>query len=1420
MSPRRFVQTSRKAPVESIKLYGRFGIVTLTSLVFAALLCTNLGGCPGIPPGAQTLPQGETLPLDVAITPTIGPTSGGTLVAILGSDLKLIDHPAVLFGAFLCTEVTVIDKSAMNVVTPPQAAGLVDVLVRRANGSAIKLIQAFEYVRSLPGGPRVVSAVSLSNTTVRVVFNEPVWDGTDDPSNYSIVQENVNPEVGALIVTGAVLSDDQMSVTLTTMSQNEVTYLLTVINVRDLDGTPLAPPELLVNPTQATFAGTPPAEDGVDTDGDGLLDNEEQRGWLVTVQLSNGQTHEREVTSSPLLVDTDDDGLTDFDEKRRGTDPRTGDTDADLIGDLDEALLWRSSPTNQDTDGDGLADSTELALETSPVIADTDGDQLTDYDEIIQRNRNPLISDLPLPQITVDEIRLDLKITSSYTDEIGVTHESNDFRSSSFTQSRTDTTGRSATKSTESENTSSQKIGGEVSYSVKDGFAGKVTAEASFGQRRTRGFSSTTNREQARTSQQEYQNSVNKALTESEAHIVTRTIDEAIIQANVNIANQSDIAFTITNLEIAVEQQDRRHGLEFRPIATLRPSGADDPMNQPSYNLGPFDPERGPIIFENVEVFPNLVDDLMREPTGLIFKVVNFDILDEFGRNFVFASQEANDRTAGITIDFGNGIVESYRVATNSQFDPDGLAIGISMQRALEIIGITKTPGDDQPFPPADPFEPLPPQIRDTYGTCIDDDGFERLTRIRGTQNDLVAVPEAEKRFWAIITSNTDLPRDVDFSTIQLNAAQNYLLLFTRDIDKDQLFEREEYLYGSDDRSEDTDGDTLGDYFEVRTGWTVHRRPGLPYMTFPSPAHADSDNDSLTDDVEYAAGTDPWRGDTDEDALLDAVELSEDIEIVLFDGDADDFNNPVITITPYSSWAIIDGGDGTADTTADPNSDDEQVVAPGQSVAPGDVVIAPGPNGVLDTTPAGDDLAQLADEIVKGPDPNVTTCETTAGGDDVQVVPVGDPASPYQVLIRAGVNGLIDTVPAGDDDVRVKHAGLFTTDPLNQDTDFDGIPDGREVLFGTNPNIRDADKVTDSDQDGLFDIEEEDIGWDVTVYDSAGSPTTVHVTSNKYKPDTDLDGVPDVFERAIGSNPRSWDTDGDTLFDLDEFDPQDTDDYYVASALMLAEYRCARAGNCQAPPVPDLADRLRTHVCKMDTDGDWLDDDVEVDVPWVVRVTGTTPRQVYSEPWSSDFDLDGLSDLEEKLGADGKAPEDAGDTGDATDPSNADTDGDTTNDDIEIDRASDPLTMDKYVRFTFVQIVCVNADDGAGGALDMYGRWFIRKGGTEFTVKTLHDTKFNTGTVLHLDTSYDFTIAELEAVVFGTTGVYDEDPPGDANDAFSNFTELISYDSVRSDIIVGENIESDQTSKFETTVVIEVIQGVPPDCYPPLCPTP
>jgi hypothetical protein len=114
------------------------------------------------------------------------------------------------------------------------------------------------------------------------------------------------------------------------------------------------------------------------------------------------------------------------------------------------------------------------------------------------------------------------------------------------------------------------------------------------------------------------------------------------------------------------------------------------------------------------------------------------------------------------------------------------------------------------------------------------------------------------------------------------------------------------------------------------------------------------------------------------------------------------------------------------------------------------------------------------------------------------------------------------------------------TDPTMQDTDEDGYPDGWEYWFyyqsdingrlGSryNPfNIAQGDLIDYSEIIGAFD---------------PLSPRNVY-SDEKYRDDFDNDGLLDIEELVVGSDPTNWDTDGDIMADgwelLNGFNPMD-----------------------------------------------------------------------------------------------------------------------------------------------------------------------------------------------------------------------------------------------------------------------------------------
>jgi hypothetical protein len=175
------------------------------------------------------------------------------------------------------------------------------------------------------------------------------------------------------------------------------------------------------------------------------------------------------------------------------------------------------------------------------------------------------------------------------------------------------------------------------------------------------------------------------------------------------------------------------------------------------------------------------------------------------------------------------------------------------------------------------------------------------------------------------------------------------------------------------------------------------------------------------------------------------------------------------------------------------------------------------------------DLDSLADygELQLGTDPNDND------SDDDQM--------PDGWEYDNGLNGSKDDAngDADSDDLSNLFEYINGTDPNNNDTDNDGLLDGQEAIYETDP------LDNDTDNDLMPD------GWEVT--------NGLNATLNDASSDLDLDGLLNYQEYTLGTRPNNVDSDDDGVKDGREIsvfysDPMDDSDPEWADSLMHSSF--------------------------------------------------------------------------------------------------------------------------------------------------------------------------------------------------------------------------------------------------------------------------
>jgi len=405
-----------------------------------------------------------------------------------------------------------------------------------------------------------------------------------------------------------------------------------------------------------------------------------------------------------------------------------------------------------------------------------------------------------------------------------------------------------------------------------------------------------------------------------------------------------------------------------------------------------------------------------------------------------------------------------------------------------------------------------------------------------------------------------------------------------RDTDGDGVFDLAEVFEGTNpsdasERGIDSDGDGLTDVLEEEPRGTILGRYAWngPYKSGCN----DTDGDGLSDGEEiFRYGTDPLHRDSDGDGLIDGREVDLSLEPTRFDTDGDRLGDGLeLGITQLDLEADVQLLPYDCDGSGFPDAVESQVRT---------------------TSLTG----------------FTVDAEPTTVTDPLLIDTDGDGACDGSIVVKPCVGAEESVMPNG-----FREAG--EGDATQPDTDGDGLPDGWELSTAF---------LEDCDEDvslGQVDVADDDLDQDG---DGLTQQLELSLGTSPCQRDTDGDGLCDgtnpnvpeclkgedannngVWDEGSESHPLEADTDGDGLDDLND-----------RNRCAEQNLDCSLVADCDGDGLCDF-DRgvsgcisyespYATDPCRADTDGDGIEDAIEV--------TGINR----SSPTDADTDDDGLCD--------------------------------------------------------------------------------------------------------------------------------------------------------------------------------------------------
>ena len=526
--------------------------------------------------------------------------------------------------------------------------------------------------------------------------------------------------------------------------------------------------------------------------------------------------------------------------------------------------------------------------------------------------------------------------------------------------------------------------------------------------------------------------------------------------------------------------------------------------------------------------------------------------------------------------------------------------------------------------------------------------------------------------------------------------------------------------------SGDFDGDGIGDNED-----TDDDSDGIPDDEDPYPL--DTDNDGLNNDVDEDDDSDglnddvdPAPLDTDNDGLNNDVDSDDDGDGVddvddqlpldptgYLDNDGDGISDPVdpdddndglddeFDEFPFDPNEQVDSdGDGVGNNAdAFPFDETETSDTDGDGVGDNSDAFPEDPDETIDTD--GDGVGDNGDAFPNDASETVDS-DGDGVGDNADAFP--NDASETRDTDGDGLGNNADLDDDGDGLADTDEAQLGT-DPLNADTDRDGVNDGQDA-FPTDPS-----ETTDSDGDGVgnngdafpFDSSEtqdsdsDGVGDNADAFPNDASETIdtdSDGVGNNADPDDDGDGLSDIDEVNLGTDPLLSDTDSDgtddgqDAFPNDASEDTDSDSDGVGDNADVFPNDPSETQDSDGDGVGDNSDAFPGNPNEtLDTDSDGIGNNADSDddgdgvndaqdaFPLDPSETADTDADGVGNNADADDDNDGILDGDDAFPLD--ASETIDTDGDGT-GNNADTDddGDGLSDNQEIEIGTDPLLRD------------------------------------------------------------------------------------------------------------------------------------------------